>query len=136
MGIDIKAYHHTTLANAQSIMKNGFDPKYFKKIGNGFGVQCFKDKQEYPPYAGKEDCQIEVELLNCNLLTDEKIIRESQDKIRAIDDDKERMEIAKGEAERLLAMGYDAYTFKAANNRDAYVFLNPPTPKSFIMFKE
>lgn len=132
---DITAYHHTNKVAASNILANGFDPKYFKKVSLGFGVQCFLYKQEYPPYEGKTDGQIEVLFKGCNVLRNQKRIDESLRRIRDAKDYDEQLMMAKDEAEIIKQLGYDAYFVKAVGDREAIVFLNYPQPIKWIPYK-
>lgn len=132
---DIIAYHHTSKEAGESIMLNGFDPKYFKKISLGFGVQCFFDKFNEAVFKGKEDGQIEVLFKNCILLEDRTIINESLEKIQRAEPHEKQIEVAKSEAERIKKLGYHAYKIRALDNKMGIVFLEFPQPVAWIPFQ-
>jgi hypothetical protein len=136
---DIYAYHHTTLENGRLILINGFDSKYFKKIHLGFGVQCILNHTGKELFGGKQlDGEIEVFFANCKYLdidnqSDRKIIIETLDKIREAEPYEKQVQIAKSEASRIIAIGYDAYTFKYHNEK-GIIFLKYPKPVQWIKY--
>lgn len=128
---DIIAYHHTNKVSADSILRNGFNPEYFKNIHLGFGVQCFLERFDYPKFNGKVDGQLEVKFDNCRIWEDKVEIERSIELIRC---SSTQRETAQEEADRIKRLDYDAYKYKIIQGR-IIVFLNLPEPVKWIEFK-
>jgi len=131
---DIYAYHHTNKEAAISILKNGFNSSFFRKISQGYGVQCFLDKHDSPVFKDKEEGQIEVLFKNCRLL-DVKSVNESLERIQRAEPYENQLEIAKIEAERIKNLGYDAYLIRVIDKKMGVIFLQFPKPIRWIPFE-